>query len=53
MSYEDFLKHFSALNVCKTQSGNEVRLKGKFVRVLEDNKPTDVVISKWFYCMDI
>jgi hypothetical protein len=33
MSYEDFLKHFSGVNVCKVKPCNEVRLKGKFVRV--------------------
>lgn len=33
MSFEDFLKHFTGVNVCKTQSCHEVRLKGKFVRV--------------------
>jgi len=33
MCYEDFIKHFSALNVCKVKQLNEIRLKGKFVRV--------------------
>lgn len=53
MSYDDFLRYFSALNVCKAQSCNEVRLKGKYIRVYDENKPTDSVISKWFYCLDI
>jgi len=33
MCYEDFIKFFSAVNVCKTKSLNEIRLKGKFVRI--------------------
>lgn len=53
MSYEDFIRHFTAVNVCKTKTCNEVRLKGKFVRLQESGKPTTDVISKWFYCLDI
>lgn len=53
MSYDDFLKHFVALNVTKVRPTNEIRLKGKFVRVIEDEKPTDVVMSKWFYCFEL
>ena len=30
-----------------------MRLKGKFVRVYEESQPTDLVVSKWFYCFDI
>jgi len=41
MSFDDFTKHFSALNVCKTKPMNEIRMKGKFVRITEENKPTD------------
>jgi hypothetical protein len=48
MSYEDFVKHFSGLNVCKVKSCNEMRLKGKFVRTDEET-----VVSKWFYCIDV
>jgi len=37
MCYEDFLKYFSGVNVCKTKSiTNEIRLKGKFVRVKDE-----------------
>ena len=43
MSFEDFLSHFAALNVCKTKTAHEIRLKGKFIRV------DDSVMSKWFY----
>lgn len=53
MSFDDFVKHFSAVNVCKTQSCHEIRLKGKFVRVYDESTPTDLVVSKWFYCFDL
>lgn len=50
MSFEDFTTHFSALNVCKVKTCNELRMKGTFVRVLTDEKrPTDSVISKYYY----
>jgi len=35
MSFDDFVGHFAGLNVCKTKTGNEIRIKGKFVRVQE------------------
>jgi hypothetical protein len=53
MNYEDFIKHFSAVNVCKTKSMNEIRIKGKFIRMYEENTPTDVVVSKWFYYLEV
>lgn len=53
MCYDDFIRHFSGVNVCKTETCNEIRLKGKFVRVSEEEQPTDLVVSKWFYCLDI
>lgn len=33
MCYEDFLQHFKSLNVCRVKNWEEVRIKGKFVRV--------------------
>ena len=53
MNYEDFIRHFSAVNVCKTKSMNEIRLKGKYVRMYEENTPTDQVVSKWFYYLEV
>lgn len=53
MSYEDFIRHFSALNVCKTKTSHEIRLKGKFIRLFEDDTPTDIVASKWFYYLEV
>jgi hypothetical protein len=53
MSYEDFIKYFGSLNVCKTKSCNEIRMKSKFVRLIEEGKPTDQVLSKWFYYIEV
>lgn len=43
MSYEDFIKHFRALNVCKTKDCNEIRMKGKFVRVPKSEENSEIV----------
>ena len=53
MSYEDFVRHFGSLNVCKTKNCNEIRMKGKFIRMMEENKPSDSVVSKWFYYLEV
>ena len=50
MSYEDFFLNFDSLTIWKTQNWNELRLKGKFIRVLEDNNSSnDWVISQFCY----
>jgi RNA polymerase-interacting CarD/CdnL/TRCF family regulator len=53
MNFDDFVKYFSALNVCKTKDMHEVRVKGKFIRILEEMNITDQVMSKWFYHVNI
>ena len=53
MSYDDFLKHFASLTVCKVKQTNEVRLKGKFVRVEDQDTQLSQVMSKWFYYLEI
>ena len=53
MSYEDFIKHFSAVNVCKVRNSNEIRMKGKFVRVEDSEGLPNQVVSKWFYYLDL
>jgi len=50
MSYEDFFKNFDSLTVCKTQNWEELRLKGKFIRVEEEEmEGNDWVISQFYY----
>lgn len=50
MSYNDFLEHFTSINVCRVKNWEEVRIKGKFVRVQDiDDPDIEVVMSKWYY----
>jgi hypothetical protein len=53
MSYEDFIRHFASLNVCKVRPCNEVRMKGKFVRVEDSEGLPNQVVSKWFYYLEV
>ena len=47
----DFLK---SLNVCRIRNWDEVRVKGKFLRVQDiDNPKYEVVMSKWYYQVDV
>jgi hypothetical protein len=53
MSFDDFTHYFTSFNVCKTKTCNEIRMKGKFVRLQEENKFCDQVVSKWFYYLEV
>lgn len=54
MSFEDFTQHFAALHVCRVKNWDEVRIKGKFIRVQDVEDPNlEVVVSKWFYSIDL
>mmetsp|Transcript_33587 Transcript_33587/g.38165 ORF Transcript_33587/g.38165 Transcript_33587/m.38165 type:complete len:826 (+) Transcript_33587:44-2521(+) len=54
MSYEDFLAQFRSINVCKVKNWEEMRIKGKFMRVEEIENPSiEVVLSKWYYTLDV
>jgi len=33
MCYEDFLENFKGANICRVRNWEEVRIKGKFIRV--------------------
>jgi len=33
MCFQDFIQRFQAVNVCRTKNYEEIRLKGKFLRV--------------------
>ena len=48
MCYEDFIRHFGAVNVTKVRQMNEIRLKGQFVRINEQE-----VSSKYFYYLQV
>jgi calpain-15 len=50
MSYQDFVNYFKAVSICKVRNWDEVRIKGKFVRVQDIDDPNiEVVLSKWYY----
>lgn len=56
MSYEDVVKNFTILDVCKTREMEEVRIRGKFLRIqdVDAGDPTnELVVSKWFYRMHL
>lgn len=54
MSYEDLLKNFYCLNVCKVRNWDEVRIKGKFIKIQEiDDPDIEVTLSKWYYSIEI
>ena len=50
MCFNDFIHYFKGVNICKVRNWEEVRIKGKFIKVqdVEDNN-IEVVMSKWFY----
>jgi calpain-15 len=54
MSFDDVLINFYCLNVCKVRNWDEVRIKGKFVKIREiDDPEIELVVSKWYYSIDI
>ena len=54
ISFKDFLRYFAQLSVCKVRNWNDVRVKGKFVKVQDvDDKNLEVVLSKWYYSVEI
>ena len=54
MSYEDVLSRFANLIVCKTINMEEIRIRGKFLRVQDVQNPSiEVVMSKWYYSLDL
>jgi calpain-15 len=54
MSYQDVLSKFRTLNVCRVKNWEEVRIKGKFIRLQDIDDPNvEVVVSKWYYSIDL
>lgn len=50
MDWKDFLSHFRCVNICKVRNWDEVRIKGKFIRVQDLDDPNiEIVLSKWYY----
>ena len=54
MSFEDFVKNFRSLNVCRVRNWQENRIRGKFIRIEDAKDPNfEQVVSKWYYELDI
>ena len=54
MSYEDMLSRFANLNVCKAVNMEEMRVRGKFLRIQDVETPSiEMVMSKWYYSIDL
>lgn len=59
MCFEDFLSHYTSINIAEVKPWEEIRLKGKFIRVKEvDNEELgtsdqDWVISKFYYTFTV
>jgi calpain-15 len=42
--------YFKGINVCKVRNWDDVRIKGKFIKVTDiEDSNIDVVLSKWYY----
>lgn len=52
--YENGSEYFKQINICKVKNWDEVRVKGKFVKVedINDNK-METYLSKWYYQFEI
>ena len=50
MCFEDFLQYFKCVNICRVKNWEEIRLKGKFLRVQDkNNNLNEIVLSRWNY----
>ena len=54
MSYSDFVECFDSFDVCRVRNWDEVRVRGRFIRFMDaSNATNEVVVSKWFYVVDV
>jgi calpain-15 len=54
MTLENMQQYFRLLNICKVKNWDEVRVKGKFVRVEDmSDESLEVYLSKWYYQFEI
>ncbi|KAL4493565.1 hypothetical protein ABPG72_004058 [Tetrahymena utriculariae] len=54
MKFENVKEEFKFINVCKIQDWNEVRIKGKFVKVVDTNDSSiETFMSKWYYQFEV
>jgi len=54
MSVRDFYNNFYSVNICHVRNWDEVRIKGKFIRVQDiEDLNIEVVLSKWYYSLEL
>lgn len=53
LTFEDFLREFPYLSVCYTKNWDEVRIRGKFVLLKEQESGLESVLSKWYYSVQL
>jgi len=54
MSFDDFVKYFRSLNVCRVRNWQENRIRGKFLRLRDEADDSfEQVVSKWYYEVEI
>jgi len=49
ISYEEFFKYFDSVSIWQIKNWKEIRLKGKFIKVQEEEKDNEWVISQFYY----
>ena len=49
LTYDKFLSEFISLAVCFVNSWNEIRLRGKFINIQNENENNNIAISKYYY----
>lgn len=54
MSLEDFFPRYKSITFCDVRNWNELRLRGKYIKVKsKKNESQDQVISKFYYTFDV
>jgi len=54
MNDRDFYNNFQSVNICHVRNWDEVRIKGKFIRVQDIEDPNiEIVLSKWYYSLEL
>ena len=54
IDYDEVIRTFNSLVVCKAVELEEIRIQGKFLRIQDiEDSSIEIVISKWFYTMSI
>ena len=55
MSFDDFVRKFDSLDVCKVSAWDELRLRGRFIRYTDALDPHnhEIVASKWLYALEV